>query len=735
MSRSETNHPSKAAFDEAVEHHQAGRVAEAEAIYLRIAQQYPNHADAIHMLGVIAHQQGNHGKAAELIRQAIALNGDSAPYYSNLGVTLRAMGRLEEAAEQLQQAVTLNPDYAVAQKNLGVTLRGLGRSEEAVKRFRRALEIDPDDVGTCKSLGASCIDLGRAEEAAELFARAVALVPDDPEAHNNLGVAMKDLGRFGESEQSLRKAIKLDPTRAEAYNNLGLTLSAQGDYDEAVELCRQAIDLAPDFTMAHSNLGVALKEQGKLAESLTALRRALELDPKHVAAHNNLGDVLNSLGRHEEAVKHLTRAIKLDPNCHEAYNNLGLALNNLERPVEATRYLERSLELSPVYVPAHINLGNALVSQGRIEEGTAHYLQALDLQPDCVAAYYSLAINSRRTFSDEEIHHTESLLSADRQSEDDRMLLSFTLAQIVAKEGRHDEAFEYCRQANDLRKARYRKRGVTFDIDAHVSLVDGIISTFSAEFFERTRSWGIESELPVFIVGMPRSGTTLVEQIISSHHSVFGAGELPDIEYMVADLPTTLGVPDRYPGCIVQAAPEELHKLAQAHLQRLRGLGGEATNVVDKMTVNFLHLGLIATLFPTARVIHCMRDPRDICVSCYFHNFARAGLCFTFDLEHLGAFYAQYERLMSHWREVLPLQMMDVSYEELVHDQDTGTRNLVAFCGLEWDPDCLAFHKNQRTVKTASALQVRQPIYTTSVGRWKNYQRQLKPFTDWLNSP
>ena len=718
-------------FDQAVAQHQAGRLVEAEALYRRLLQQQPNQPDAMHMLGVIAHQSGRNEEAVELIRKANAVGGGSAGSYSNLGVALRALGRLDEALAELQHALELAPSYVAAHKNLGVTFNDLGRFDEAAHHLRRTVELNPADTGAHKALGATLMKLGRVQEAADMFARATAARFDDPEAHNNLGVALKDLGRLDEAEQHLRRAIELAPQKAEAYNNLGLVFAARGLHREAAAEFRRAVGLAPAFALAYNNLGVSLKEMSNFEAALAALQQALKLQPNHVAALNNMGDVLNALARYDEAVAHLEKAVALDPRCHEAHNNLGVALNNLERPKEAARSLERSMELNPKYVPAHINLGNALVADGRIEEGTAHYMEALGLEPDSVAAYYSLATGSRRRFTEEDLARMESLAGRGRAtSPDDKMLLYFSLAQAFDKAGRPDAAFTYCRQANELKRDHYRRQGIVFDPAAHVALVDRIISTFTPAFFGSVASWGSDSELPVFIVGMPRSGTTLVEQILSSHHAVFGAGELADVERIAAGLPATLGAPERYPECLLGASVEQVRSLAASHLDRLTGLGGDAERVVDKMTVNFLHLGLIAMLLPKARVLHCRRDPRDICVSCFFHNFARAGLCFAFDLAHLGVFYAQYERLMAHWRKVLPLRMIEVPYEELVHDQEAFTRKLVDFCGLDWDPNCLEFHKNPRPVKTASALQVRQPIYTSSVGRWESYQQYLRPFTE-----
>ncbi len=719
-------------FDQAVAHHQAGRFADADALYRQILSTRPDHADALHLLGVIAHQQGQNQKSEELIRRAIGLRGSVAAYHSNLGAALRAMKRLDEAAAEFRRAVELEPAYVAAHKNLGVTLNEMGRPGEARGCFQRVLDLDPNDVSACRSLGAALYRMGSVEEAVGVFARAAEMRPNDPQALNDLGVTLRETGRPVEAETHLRKAIALAPGNADAHNNLGLALCAQGRGQDGVECLRRGVALAPGSASIHNSLGVALKDTGSMGEAVVELREALAIDPQYVAAHNNLGDTLRSMGDYEGALSHLRRAIELDPRCHEAENNLGLVLNSLDDYAAAESHLRRSLELNPRYTPAHVNLGNALVGLGRVEEATEHYHRGVELEPDGAEAYYALASSSKHEFADAEIEQMQSMLAGGPRSDDDRMLLGFALGQVLEKARRCDEAMKYAKGANELKKAYYRKRGLVFDPDAYVALVDRIVETFTPEFFERTASWGVQSDLPIFVLGMPRSSTTLVEQIMASHNAIHGAGELREIEVMAQELPAALNTSKRYPECLSDASPEAIRRLAEAHLVRLQELGGEAARVVDKMTMNFVHLGLIATLFPEARIVHCRRDPRDICVSCFFHNFAQGGLLFAFDLDHLGVVYAQYERLMDHWSRALPLPVFDVVYEELVHNQEEVSRNLVASCGLEWDPQCLEFHKNKRRVKTASALQVRRPIYTTSLGRWKRFEQHLGPFTKHL---
>ena len=477
---------------------------------------------------------------------------------------------------------------------------------------------------------------------------------------------------------------------------------------------------------------MALKKLGRLDEAADHLRQALELDARHVAAHNNLGDVLTLLHRPREALTHLQRALELDPNCVAAHNNLGVACKELDRPDDAHRAFRRALELDPHYFPALNNLGNELFAGGQISEGTDYHVRALALEPDNVASYYALSGNSKHAFSDEALARMNSLLARPQLAAGDRELLHFALTQIDDRLGCYDEAFAHAQQANQTKKQGLARQGLAFDPLEHERLVDDLIATFTPELFARFQSHGVASELPVFIVGMPRSGTTLVEQILSSHPQAHGAGELGDLEQLVADLPAKLGTTLRYPKCVPQLDRITGERVAQAHLDSLRQRGGAASRVIDKMTVNFLHLGLIALLFPRARIIHCRREPRDTCLSCYFHNFASPGLGFAFDLGDLGFYYRQYQRLMEHWEKVLPIRVHHLDYEELVADQEKHTRELLGYCGLEWDERCLAFHQTRRVVKTASALQVREPIYRKSVGRWQPYEKHLGPLLEAL---
>jgi hypothetical protein len=277
-----------------------------------------------------------------------------------------------------------------------------------------------------------------------------------------------------------------------------------------------------------------------------------------------------------------------------------------------------------------------------------------------------------------------------------------------------------------LRHAIDRARGEAFDPAVHAAYVDRLIATFTPAYFEQVRGFGLDTDVPIFVVGMMRSGTTLVEQILASHPLVYGAGERIELGLLASGLPRRLGVADEYPECVRHLDRATVQAVATTVLQGLQERSDGARHVVDKMPLNFLGLGLIATLFPKARIIHCQRDPVDTCLSCYLRNFA-ASFTFTYDLQHLGLYYRQYERLMAHWRAVLPLPIFELRYEELTAEPETHTRQLLAFCGLPWDERCLRFHETERPVRTASMLQVRQPMYRSAVGRWQRYEKHLSP--------
>jgi Flp pilus assembly protein TadD len=458
----------------------------------------------------------------------------------------------------------------------------------------------------------------------------------------------------------------------------------------------------------------------------------VRLSPDDAGLHYQLGFLLLADGRAEEAAVHLGEAVRLKPDDAEAHRSLGVARQRLQQPAEAQRSFRTAIRLNPADCKARHSLAAALQAEGKTQDALAELGEITRLEPDHTQALFSLsgmAAQGQYQFEEQEIRRIEGLAARSDLPLDDRCRLHYALGQILDGAGNCAEAFLHFRGANELRQELDRRCGVVFNPAAHRRFIDRIIATFTPAYFERVRSSGTDSELPVFIVGMLRSGTSLAEQILASHPRVYGAGELRDMDVLVERM-SEKGT-DGYPECLAHVGAAAARSLAAQYLTRRQREGGPAMRVVDKNPLNFLHLGLIATLFPQARLIHCRRHPADTCLSCFFQNFA-GPFPFVRDLRHLGVYYREYERLMDHWRRVLPTPFFELHYEELTANQEAVSRRLIAFCGLEWDERCLRFHETERPVWTASALQVRRPMYGSAVGRWKRYEAQLQPLLAFL---
>jgi tetratricopeptide (TPR) repeat protein len=379
--------------------------------------------------------------------------------------------------------------------------------------------------------------------------------------------------------------------------------------------------------------------------------------------------------------------------------------------------------LKPDLVAAHTSLGTVLEELGEFDTALACFREALRHDPNCAGALGQLATTLRGKLPAADRAAMQNLLTDPNLAAGKRLALYFGLAQVLDAEGAYDQAAEHLRQANALRQVEWQKRGQGYDAAEHARFVDDSIGMYTPAFFERVRGFGLETERPVFIVGLPRSGTTLIEQILASHSQVFGAGELRYVRDTFEALPREMGRAGIPLECVRALDRETARRVAQQHLERLDRLDENSLRIADKMPDNYLHLGLIATLFPRAKVIHCRRDLRDVAVSCWITNFQQ--IRWAFDSDHIASRFREYQRVMDHWRNVLPVRFLEVEYAETVADLEGVARRLVAWCGLEWEPACLAFHETRRPVRTASVTQVRQPIYHRSVARWKHYEPAL----------
>jgi len=639
-----------------LEHHQSGRFREAEAIYQSILKEYPQHPDALHLLGVLALQ----------------------------------VGQAEMAVNLFERAVKAKPDEPEFINMCGEAYRMLKNYDAAISRYKQALAIKPEFAGAHNNLGNTFVELHRFEDAISCYQKAIAINPGFPMSHNNMGIALKALGRPQEAIAHHKQAIAIMPAYAEAHSSLGNALQALGRQEEALVHHKQALAIRPDYAEAHSNLGNTLKELGRADEAIGHYKQALAIQPNFAMAHYNFGIVLDELGRPEEAVSRYEQAIAINPDYAEAHHNLANTLDELGRKEDAVKHYEKALAIKPDYAEAHRNLTR------------------LEPDPNQVSAI-------------------EELLANPLLSETDAIHCHFALGKIYRKLNNFDKAFEHYGKGNTL-----KRKAISYNSQNFSTYVDRLIDTYSEKYFQETSASGSESELPVFILGMPRSGTSLVEQIVSSHTRVHGAGELTSLARFEASLARQFESPTSYPECMPQCYNSVALDFAEEYLKELRCHSHDAVCITDKMPSNFIRIGLIKTLFPKARIIHCRRNALDTCTSNFLNYFA-TGNEYSFDLGDLGKYYLDYEKLMAHWENLFSAEILTVQYEELVMHQERVSRQLVEYLGLEWDERCLDFHENKRAVHNFSSMDVRQPIYARSIDRWKHYEKQLGPLIALLN--
>jgi tetratricopeptide (TPR) repeat protein len=516
------------------------------------------------------------------------------------------------------------------------------------------------------------------------------------------------------------------PSTDEALARAAAHLEA-GRLAEAEQVCRGILRDAPDQAAVLCTLARVLHAQGRTKEARRRFRDAIRLQPGDGEAHRGAGDLYRAEEKFDQAVASYRRSIEVEPEVAAAHVNLAFCLVQLDRPEEAGDHFRRALALDPKSAEAQLGVGNALLQEGETEAAVAHLRRALTLDPSLSVAYMTLAGIPSAGLDAGEIEAVERILDTEDPAPPDRSNLLFALAKAYEARGDFPRAYARAGVAKEI-----DRKGIVYSRAANADFVERSIATIGPDFFATRKDFGSPSELPVFVVGLPRSGTTLVEQIIASHPQAFGAGELTALPNLAKALPSRFWNP--YPECLAAIDRDAASALAERHLAQLRTLDAAAARIVDKQLFNFRNLGLIALLFPGARILHCRREPRDIAVSCHFLKFLKP-MNFAYDLADFGHYYRAYRRLMAHWRRVLPLSILEIDYETLVADQESKSREIIAFCGLEWDERCLDFHQTGRAVRTASSWQVRQPIYSSSIGRWKRYREFLGPLEDVLGAP
>lgn len=737
-----------------------GDLAGAKDLYQQICHTNEIDPDAWVMLGAINGELGNFGEAVSCLQKAVTLQPDHLEAHINLGNIQRMQGNLPSALACFQRVTEIDPRYAEAWMMMGGISGMMGMYDKAETYCRHAIALQPDSVDAYMNLANTLLQAGKLADAIANYQMVIKLRPNLPTAWLMLGRTCLQSGNASEAESCYRRAIALQPDFADAHLALGASLRARNKAAEAGASYREALRFNPDLAEAYYGLGLSLEEAKQYDQAIMSYRNALRLKPDYAEAYLRHARISQLKGDYQESVSSYQQALRIQPNNAEIYHRLAAAFELDGKQDQAVRYYQKALQLMPEFIEAHIGLGSALLSLGKPYEALACCEQAFRIQPAQIDAI-SLATNITLHLGDKQkaqeylaplieagVEHgnvalafgelsrglgreQEAITMMERLLDSQQSLtaattrnLHFGLGKLYDSMGDYDKAFDHYRMGND-------SKAHGFDAKKYALEVDTMITLHSADFMAQMPRASIRSDRPIFIVGMVRSGTSLVEQILASHPSVYGAGELPDIIQTALSLHSMLGTDLLYPLCLPLLTEDKINTITRRYLDGLAGLSPAAVRVVDKMPGNFMHLGLIELLFPDARVIHCTRDPMDTCLSAYFQNFSISNY-YSYNLSSLGLYYGEYRKIMQHWKKVLRIPMLDIQYEELVANQEPVSKKIIEFCGLEWDDRCLRFHETRRFVGTASHDQVRRPLYNKSVARWKNYEKYLNPLREAL---
>ncbi len=612
----------------------------------------------------------------------------------------------------------------IRELEIGYEAQRAGNLAKAEQFYNKVLAADANNEHALNLLGMLCVNHERSSEAVDLITRALEIDPENSQAHGNLGLAYKDLGKIKLASKHLAESVRLQPNHPVVFNNLGNVLRLLDQPGKAIRAYEQSLKLFPEFAECWSNLSAALNESNQPEPALKAAARAVELDPALAQGYNNQGDILVALARYEDAMASYEKAVELSPQYVAAIINMARTQRDMDQPELGMQTLQKALQIEPRNPETHHVMGVLFEQMGDREKAAQKFLQAIELVPDMTVSYYNLSQIRGRKSSDEELDAMLTLWNREEQSNESKMHLAYGLYRICEQREQFDEAFAYLAAGNKLkaRNSTYKDADVAEYLDGSVAGVAGVIERLAGD-------GGNRSSQLVFVLGMPRSGTSLTEQILASHSEIIGAGEVSFAFDTIHRIKELVGKP--YPMNLSDVTADQLTDLGDYYLSRHNDNNLTKTYVIDKSPLNFQYLGLLALALPNARFVHCHRDPVANCFAIHRIPFDKRQ-SYAHDLAALGEYYSRYRRLMRSWHELFPGRILDVCYEDTVEDIETQSRRLLDFLDLPFEEDVLSFYATKRVVKTPSASQVREPIYKTSVAAWKKYEKHLQPLIDKL---
>ena len=607
---------------------------------------------------------------------------------------------------------------------LCVALIRQGRSGSAVKRLKHILRSFPDFPPAVEELGNALLAQNKPDQAIDAFQQALKINPENAAVMIKLGKIYSKLGRKDEANEMYQSALALEPTKERVAT--AAQAFARGQTEEAEKICRQVLREHPNEVDAMRLLASIANKLEQRDDAIILLERAVELKPKFAGAWADLAETYTESEKFGEALDAVQRVIKLQPNMPFGHMIRGSILGKKDDHEGAINAFKEALEIEPEHIGSNMGLGNTLKTIGRYDEAVKSYKKCIEAQPLFSEAYWSLANLKTYSFDDDEIKNMEKHVQSQDLTPASKAFFHIAIANAKEKQMKYGEAWYHFHTGNELRRTSEIYDSVTTQV-TH----DALIETFDEEFVNSTKGSGCQSDAPIFILGLPRSGSTLIEQILASHSRVEGTRELPDISLLGRRLTKSKPPGIKYPDAVKHMTDEEKTEYGESYLETSKRYRTDKPRFIDKMPNNFAHIGFIKTILPNAKIINAKRHPLDSCVSSFKQLFYK-GQSWSYDLFEIGEYYLEYERMMDHWHSLYPGEIYDIQYENIVNNQEDESRALIEYCGLDWEDSCLKFYENKRSVNTASSEQVRQPIYKGAMYAWKNYESEIGALKDIL---
>lgn len=640
------------------------------------------------------------------------------------------MGMFGRAEKYFADIIKIAPEIIEAQNALALTYAATKQHDKAAAQFKVILKAKPNDAHTHHNLANTLYEISQFEEAIQHYQAALKINPNLVDSNIHCGIAYRAIKSYDEAIKCLHQALNLDKKNARAFHILGVIYAETEDYARSLECLQNASGLAPmdaDINISYADMLARVDLNGNAA---TTYMDTCNKHPNLLKAFTLFGKHLVNMRYYDEALQCYSRALQLDANGIDTLDTLGRIYLGMGNVDAAINNYSKALAIEPNRLSSLIGLEQAYQDDGKLDKAISICDEIISTHSHSPKGHLLKARVLKSQANDGIAENLLRFISEDNIDESSIVDINFALGKIYDDQKNYKQAYHHYALANSI-----KSQNLSYDREESESSFTKLIETYNADFFKNHQAYGTDSKLPILIIGMPRSATTLTEQIISSHPSVLGAGEVEFWSDTVSSLHYILNSKSSYPECVNDMLPAHANEIAamyESTLLKTTGVSTAPAHITDKMPHNFMSIGLIATIFPNAKIIHTKRDPVDTCLSIFFQYFNEHH-AYSFDLSDLGFYYKQYERLMQHWHTVLPGRIMDINYADTIADPEYWTRKLISHIGLEWDDACLAPHKLERSVKTPSHWQVRQPIYKTSVQRWKNYEQYIQPLLDALN--